>query len=96
MTNPDLMFITDIAKKLTYEILIHSQQKLVPSYTAVPDSTDPDLSFMRTPYNLLTKKTGGELYGSLTIKMPSKRKRVQLLADLFWKQSRKKIVSHSQ
>lgn len=64
MTNPDLMFITDIAKKLTYEILIHSQQKLVPSYTAVPDSTDPDLSFMRTPYNLLTKKTGGELYGS--------------------------------
>lgn len=34
------------------------------SYTAVPDSTDPDLSFMRTPYNLLTKKTGGELYGS--------------------------------
>lgn len=36
----------------------------MPSYTAVPDSTDPDLSFMRTPYNLLTKKTGGELYGS--------------------------------
>lgn len=34
----------------------------MPSYTAVPDSTDPDLSFI--PYNLLTKKTGGELYGS--------------------------------
>lgn len=62
----------------------------MPSYTAVPDSTDPDLSFMRTTYNLLTKKTGGELYGSFDDKDAFKAQRVQLLADLFWKQSRKK------
>lgn len=29
----------------------------------MPDSTDSDLPFMRTPYILLTKKTGGELLG---------------------------------
>jgi hypothetical protein len=54
-----------------------------------PISTNPEYPFILTPYTLITQKTdkGGEPLGSFDEKDSYKAqwKRVQQLADIFWK-----------
>ncbi|XP_065944078.1 uncharacterized protein [Magallana gigas] len=95
----DSLLITGTAKKLTHETLVTflaEASAIINSRPLVPVPTDPEYPFILTPYTLLTQKTdkGGEPPGPFDEKDAFKAqwKRVQLLADLFWKRWRKEYL----
>lgn len=95
----DSLLITGTAKKLTHETLVTFLAEacaIINSRPLVPVPTDPEYPFILTPYTLLTQKTdkGGEPPGPFDEKDAFKAqwKRVQLLADLFWKRWRREYL----
>nr|XP_034315588.1 uncharacterized protein LOC117685358 [Crassostrea gigas] len=95
----DSLLITGTAKKLTHETLVTFLTEacaIINSRPLVPVPTDPEYPFILTPYTLLTQKTdkGGEPPGPFDEKDAFKAqwKRVQLLADLFWKRWRREYL----
>ena len=88
----DSLLMDGSARKLTHETLVTflaEATAIINSRPLVPVSTDPEYPFILTPYTLITQKTdkGGEPLGPFDEKDSYKAqwKRVQQLADIFWK-----------
>nr|XP_022331189.1 uncharacterized protein LOC111129227 [Crassostrea virginica] len=88
----DHLLMSESTRKLTHETLVTflaEASAIINSRPLVPVSTDPEYPFILTPYTLLTQKTdkGEEPPGPFDEKniYRAQWKRVQQLADLFWK-----------
>ena len=97
------MLIDKAVKVLNLEILticLAEASAILNSRPLVPTSSDPDYPLFLTPYTLLTLITdkGGEPPGTFNEigAYTAQWKRAQYLADMIWKQWRKKYIQTLQ